>query len=146
MIRRRFKKADRSPDEDRVMIWFCWIVRLHAGPYGDVIGGFNQFVTDQAAKPGKARLTAVQFDGGNPFKVIMDAKRIGKVPKLTSEVYQPSVDTAYDAVGKLIASVDQRIAQLQREGLARRRLRLVIVFTDGLENAAEKFDRRKSLI
>jgi Mg-chelatase subunit ChlD len=133
-----------EPGEDRVKIWFL-LDRSGSmqGLSEDVIGGFNQFLTDQAAKPGKARLTAVQFDGGDPFEVIIDAKRIGKVPKLTSEVYQPrGVTPLYDAVGKLIASADQRIAH-RKETDWPEEDQLVIVFTDGLENASRKFNRRK---
>ncbi len=136
------KLAD--PCEDRVKIWFL-LDRSGSmqGLTEDVIGGFNQFVTDQAAKPGKARLTAVQFDGGDPFEVIMDAKRIGKVPKLTSEVYQPrGVTPLYDAVGKLITSAEKHIAHRKEKGWPEED-QLVIVFTDGLENASRKFSRRK---
>ena len=51
----------RPADDERVKIWF---LLDRSGSMGhlaeDVIGGFNQFVTEQAAKPGKARLTAVR--------------------------------------------------------------------------------------
>lgn len=134
------KLAD--PGEERVKIWFL-LDRSGSmqGLTEDVIGGFNQFVTDQAAKPGKARLTAVQFDGGDPFEVIIDAKRIGKVPALTSEVYQPrSVTPLYDAVGRLITTADQRITHRAEQSWPEED-QLVIVFTDGLENASREFGR-----
>ena len=82
--------ASSDSTGDRTKIWFLLdrsgsMSRLT----GDVIGGFNQFVTEQAAKPGKARLTAVQFDGTDPFEVIFDAHRITQVPALTSTTYRP---------------------------------------------------------
>ena len=133
-----------NPEIERVKIWFL-LDRSGSmeGLAGDVVGGFNQFVADQAEKPGKARLTAVQFDGGDPFEVIVDAKRISQVPPLTSEVYQPrGVTPLYDAVGKLIGSADERIIQRKEKNWPEED-QLVIVFTDGLENASRKFGRRK---
>ena len=107
----------------------------------DVIGGFNQFVTEQAAKPGKARITAVQFDGTDPFEVIFDAHRITEVPALTSTTYRPrGVTPLYDAIGRLIARADDRIADRKTRNRPVED-QLVLVFTDGLENASREFDR-----
>ena len=36
----------------------------------DVIGGFNHFVAEQKAQPGKCRLTLVQFDTQEPHRVV----------------------------------------------------------------------------
>ena len=129
-------------DDDRVKIWF---LLDRSGSMGhlveDVIGGFNQFVTEQAAKPGKARLTAVQFDGTDPFEVIFDAHRVTQVPALTSTTYQPrGVTPLYDAIGRLIARADDRIADRKTRNSPVED-QLVIVFTDGLENASREFDR-----
>ena len=75
--------------------------------------------------------------------MIVDAKRTSKVPALTSEVYQPrGVTPLYDAVGKLIGSADQRITHRKEKDWPEED-QLVIVFTDGLENASRKFGRRK---
>ena len=131
-----------DPGEEWVKIWFL-LDRSGSmqGLTEDVIGGCNQFVNDQAAKPGKARLTTVQFDGGDPFEVIIDAKRISKVPALTSDVYQPrGVTPLYDAVGRLITTADQRITSREERELPEED-QLVIVFTDGLENASREFGR-----
>ena len=131
-----------EPDMERVKIWFL-LDRSGSmqGLTEDVIGGFNQFVSDQGSKPGKARLTAIQFDGGDPFEVIIDAKRINKVDTLTSDVYQPrGVTPLYDAVGRLITAADQRIAHRAEQSWPEED-QLVIVFTDGLENASREFGR-----
>jgi len=133
---------NRPADDERVKIWF---LLDRSGSMGhlaeDVIGGFNQFVTEQAAKPGKARLTAVQFDGTDPFEVIFDAHKVTQVPSLTSTTYQPrDVTPLYDAIGRLIARADDRIAD-RKSGNRPVEDQLVIVFTDGLENASREFDR-----
>ena len=133
-----------DPETERVKIWFL-LDRSGSmqGLTEDVIGGFNQFVTDQAEKPGKARLTAVQFDGTDPFEMIVDARRIKDVPELTSDMYQPrGVTPLYDAVGHLIKSADRRISYRAEKGHPEED-QLVIVFTDGLENASTKFERSK---
>ncbi len=36
----------------------------------DVIGGFNAFLQEQQALPGKATLTLVQFDSQDPYEVL----------------------------------------------------------------------------
>ena len=133
-----------DPGTERVKIWFL-LDRSGSmqGLTEDVIGGFNQFVTDQALKPGKARLTAVQFDGADPFEMIVDAKHIGDVSELTSDVYQPrGVTPLYDALGYLIRSADHRISYRAENGRPEED-QLIIVFTDGLENASTKFERSK---
>jgi Mg-chelatase subunit ChlD len=137
-------KALSEPPEERVKIWFL-LDRSGSmeGLTEDVVGGFNQFVGDQAAKPGKARLTAVQFDGDDPFEVLVDAKRIGSVPRLTSDVYRPrGMTPLYDSIGRLISVADERIAERATHNRPEED-QLVIVFTDGLENASRKFGRQE---
>ena len=130
------------PGDDRVKIWFLLDRSGSMESLAeDVIGGFNQFVTEQAAKPGKARLTAVQFDGQNPFEVIYDAQQISTVRQLTSSVYRPRASTPlHDAMGKLIQTADRRVANRSEKNKPEED-QLVIVFTDGLENASLEFDR-----
>ena len=131
-----------NPEEERVKIWFLLDRSGSMQPVAsDVIGGFNQFVADQAAKPGKARLTAVQFDGDNPFEIILDRFRIGNVPELTSDVYWArSMTPLYDALGMLIERAVRRLELRARDNRPVED-QLVVVFTDGLENASRKFSR-----
>jgi len=132
------------PGDDRVKIWFLLdrsgSMELLAP---DVIGGFNQFVADQVAKLGKTRLTAVQFDGQDAFDVICDAVAIDDVPNLTSSVYRPRASTPlYDAMGKLIQTADRRLENRSEKNKPGED-QLVIVFTDGCENASREFDREQ---
>ena len=130
------------PDEERVKIWFL-LDRSGSMQHltGDVIGGFNQFLADQTNKPGKVRMTAVQFDGQHPFEIIYDAQRVEKILPLTSDTYWArGVTPLYDAVGTLIEHADTRLARRANEGCPVED-QLVLVFTDGLENASRRFDR-----
>ena len=131
-----------NPPEEQVKIWFL-LDRSGSMSHlaSDVIGGFNQFVTDQAAKPGEASLTAVQFDGDDPFELIYDAKALEEVSQLTSSTYWArGVTPLYDALGHLIETADKRIAE-RSDGGEPVEDQLVLVFTDGLENASVRFER-----
>ena len=106
-----------------------------AGMVGDVVGGYNEFVKEQQVTKGTCTFTAVQFDTGEPFKVTVDAVDIGEVPELTANDYQPRGGTPLlDAFGTLIESVTKR-----EEGLAEAEDQIIVVFTDGHENASSRW-------
>jgi hypothetical protein len=67
----------------------------------DVIGGFNQFITDQKRQPGGCRLTLVQFD--NQYEVVYLARSVGDASRLTKNTFEPRGSTALlDAIGRTI--------------------------------------------
>ena len=108
------------------------------GVTGDVVGGFNAFVDGQRKEPGVCRLTAVQFDGQNAYEVIRDAVEIGAVADLGLQEYQPRGSTPlFDALGNLIRAAEGRLATL---GSAEDQI--VVVFTDGHENASRSWTRQ----
>jgi len=108
-----------------------------SGLQGDVVGGFNSFVANQRNLPGGCRLTAVQFDGQNPYEVFRDGVDIGAVLDLTVQEYQPRGSTPlFDALGNLIRSAEKRLADL---GTAEDQI--IVVFTDGYENASRTWTR-----
>ena len=107
----------------------------------DVIGGFNTFIAEQVGEPGSAHLTLVQFDSQAPFEVIHDAVRIEEVPPLTTEIYSPRGTTPLlDAIGDLFGHADQRI-ETRAAANQSAEDQLVVVFSDGLENASRRHDR-----
>ena len=109
-----------------------------SGLEGDVVGGFNAFVANQRKEPGECRLTAVQFDGQDPFEVLRDAADIGSVTDLRLHDYRPRGNTPlFDALGNLIRSADKRVTTL---GSAEDQI--VVVFTDGHENASSTWTRQ----
>lgn len=108
------------------------------GLEADVVGGFNQFAAEQRRQPGDCRLTLVQFDSQDPFEVIHDARPLAEVDELTLDRYQPRGTTPLlDALGALIESVDRRLDE--RGGSAEDQV--LVVFTDGLENASRRWSR-----
>ena len=108
-----------------------------AGLAEDVVGGFNAFLATQKQETGDCTMTLVQFDTGNPFEVLHDATPIDKVPDLTRDSYQPRGATPLlDALGELVTSVDHRLT-----GLGTAEDQIVVVFSDGLENASTRWTR-----
>lgn len=117
----------------------------------DVIGGYNHFVESHRNGDGECRFTAVQFDSHGPFEVLVDDVDIHDVPVLDEDVYQPRGATPlYDAIGSLIEHARRRIDSRRRAGRPEHD-QLVVIFTDGLENAslewtqAEVFRRIETL-
>ena len=128
--------------QDRAKIWFL-LDRSGSmtSVAEDVIGGFNHFLAEQAARTGECRMTVVQFDSEDPFEVIADGKKPGDVPELNDSVYQPrGLTPLYDAMGKLIERADKRIARRAKAEKPAED-QLVVVFTDGLENDSRRYDR-----
>lgn len=100
------------------------------------ISGFNDFLRDQQAAPGQARLTLVLFD--DEYLVPVDNIPVQEVVLLNSDTYLPRASTALlDAIGETIERVGRRLENTQesdRPGKV-----IVAILTDGLENASEKF-------
>jgi ADP-ribosylglycohydrolase len=103
----------------------------------DVVGGFNSFLDTQKKEIGDCTMTLVQFDSQNPFEVVHDATPISQVPDLTRHQYQPrGMTPLLDALGDLVTSVDGRLA-----GLGTSEDQIVVVFSDGMENASSRWTR-----
>ncbi len=112
----------------------------------DVIGGFNAFLAEQQALPGRATLSLVQFDSQDPFEVLFEHLPMALVRPLTRETFVPRASTPlYDALGRAIVALD---AQLLKLGGAAPARVVVAVVTDGQENASHEFtrDRVRQLI
>jgi hypothetical protein len=102
----------------------------------DAIGGFNAFLDQQRATPGKATLTLVQFD--HEYTTVYRAQPIADVPRLDRDHFIPRGETAlYDAVGRSVAETAEHIASLPEE---ERPMRVVVaILTDGHENASKEY-------
>ena len=137
-------EASENPGEARTKIWF---LLDRSGSMqsltGDVIGGFNRFLDDQTNQPGEAQMTVVLFDGNNPFEVVVDAKTIAEIAQLTQDTYWArGVTPLYDAIGDLLERADQRIADRAKSGKPTED-QMVLIFTDGYENASRRYDRAR---
>jgi uncharacterized protein YegL len=101
----------------------------------DVIGGFNQFLREQQARSGVCRMTLVQFDSQAPFEVLVDAADVRDVPPLDAARYEPRAGTPLlDALGELLEHAERRARGRDEDAV-------VVVFTDGEENASRSWQR-----
>lgn len=105
----------------------------------DVVGGFNSFLANQQAQPGRGRMTLVQFDTTDAFEVLTEALALHRVRPLSSRTFQPRGGTPlWDAVGEVITRAAVR--QQQRLALGKRAEETVVaVYTDGEENSSGRF-------
>ena len=104
----------------------------------DTIGGYNSFIGKQKKESGKAAVTTVLFD--DQYEKILDNVDLERTPELTSSEYYARGTTALlDAVGRTIMDT---AGNMEKEGIcpAKRRV-LVIIMTDGLENASREYNK-----
>jgi Mg-chelatase subunit ChlD len=105
----------------------------------DVVGGFNTFLGEQRKQDGSGRVTLVQFDGQDPFEVLIDGEDLNTVGDLDPARYIPRGNTPlYDAVGRMIAKIDAEIVERADAGKPIED-QVVVIVTDGYENASREF-------
>lgn len=105
----------------------------------DTIGGYNSFIEKQRNEKGEAVVTTVLFD--DKYELVYDCADIKKVKPMTDRVYYPRGSTAlYDAIGRTINSVVSRRKQTPENKVPGKTI--VIITTDGYENASREFDSK----
>ena len=106
----------------------------------DVIGGFNQFVTDQLAVPGEAEMYLVQFD--NQYEVVFENFPLKDVPKMDDKTFVPRGTTAlWDAVGRTIDDIGKILDKADDNRKPEKVM--LVVFTDGHENASHEYTAKQ---
>jgi hypothetical protein len=104
-----------------------------SGLRGDVIGGYNGFMTEQKTLPGQARATLVQFN--SQIETLYEGVNIQHLGVLTQAAYVTEGSTSLsDAIGTTLA---RQGARIEREGWADKVI--VNIFTDGEENTSREF-------
>ena len=106
-----------------------------------VVRETNKLLAEQRRGDDDCRITIAQFDSQEPFELIVDDEAIGDVKPLTADDYKPRATTPlYDAIGALISRADRRISERQTARLPEED-QLLVIFTDGLENASTDYQR-----
>ena len=104
----------------------------------ETISGFNQFIDEQKALPGDAALTLAVFSSPTNYDLVYDAVPLQSITPLTKNEYSPGGYTAlHDAICLTVDSVGAKLSALQEE--ERPSKVLVLIMTDGLENASRTF-------
>lgn len=100
------------------------------------IDGFNAFLRDQQAAPGKTRLSLVFFD--TEVETHVESIPVAEVTPLDRQSYIPRGSTALlDAIGDTIDRLGQRLAALPEAD--RPDHVSVAILTDGEENSSTRF-------
>jgi len=107
-----------------------------AGLESDTIGGFNSMLARQKQEPGEAVVTTVLFD--DRYELLHDRVPIRGVAPITEREYTVRGTTALlDAIGKTIHKIGN--AQKNTAEPERACKVLIIITTDGLENASRSY-------
>lgn len=102
----------------------------------ETITGFNAFIAEQKALPGKCLVTMMQFN--TEFKLLYNGEDVKKVEPLTHQTYRPDGYTALlDAVARTIITTGQRLEAMPE---AERPAKVVcVIITDGEENSSKEY-------
>jgi Mg-chelatase subunit ChlD len=141
------KKMRRSPTNpsDAIHPAHIWFLLDRSGSMHalleEVVLGLQEFVREQRLADPQARLTLVRFDSEDPHEVILDAERLATVDETrATQRFDPRAATPlYDAIATLIERADRSIADGGDDAD-----QLLVIFTDGLENASTDCTRAQA--
>ena len=106
------------------------------GLEADTIGGFNAMIEKEKKEQLPVKVTTVLFN--NSEQVLYERKDIGSVPELTNKDYVTGGTTALlDALGDTLSRMDSVNC------LPEKRKVIVVITTDGKENASREFTKDK---
>lgn len=101
----------------------------------DMEGGLNTFIEDQKKLAGKCTVSLYQFD--DKYDAVFEGQPVVTVPKIKLE---PRGNTALnDALGKTIKALGIRLKDMPEA--ERPEKVIVVVVTDGQENASKEFQK-----
>ena len=107
-----------------------------SGLESDTIGGYNSLLEKQRKEVGEATVTTVLFD--DQYEMIHDHAAIGKVKDITNkEYFARGMTGLLDAIGKTINHVSNRHKNALDNEVPEKTM--VVIITDGCENASREF-------
>lgn len=105
----------------------------------DTKGGFNTFLRDQRDEEGEATVTLYDFN--TDVKRVYRSYPIEDAPELTDDNYTPGGQTAlHDAIYTAVTETADRLSEM--EAAERPENVVVVILTDGKENASETHQER----
>ena len=107
-----------------------------SGLESDTIGGFNSLLDKQKRESGSCTVTTVLFD--NAYELLHDRIPLSGVRNITGQDYFVRGSTALlDAIGRTVDKIVS--AQRQTAETERAEKVLVVIITDGMENASREY-------
>lgn len=125
-----------TPESSRADIWFLLDRSGSMKVIAEaVVEGFDGFIAEQRREKGQATLTLVQFDGADVHDVLVDAKPLDRVGSIAGRFLPRGMTPLYDAIAEML---DRAEEYSERSG-ADPADQLVVIMTDGLENASRRW-------
>jgi len=101
------------------------------------LDGVAEYIRGLQARPEGIRFTEVFFNSEKPFHIVVDSQKITKVSPPTEADYQPNYTTPlYDALGNMIMHMESKTESDDDKVI-------IVVMTDGEENASREFDQAR---
>lgn len=111
-----------------------------AGLESDTIGGYNALLAKQKKDPGEVLLTTVLFD--DRYELLHDRIDLQKVQSITEKEYFVRGCTALlDAIGRTINKIGHAQSIIAEDERAEQVM--LVITTDGMENASSEFSYEK---
>lgn len=108
------------------------------GVWDATLAGMNQYITDLQEQEGETLFSLTAFD--TVFEHWHIAEPVQQVPRIGKDRYSPRGMTAlYDAIANTITQTEARLRAQERE----EEKVLVVIITDGLENASQDYALNK---
>ncbi len=137
LVERIRRAARRSDPVEPVAGAAIWFLLDRSGSMeaiaDDVVIGFDRFFAEQRGTSGEAIVTLVQFDDHDPHDVLVDARPIDAVRSIRERFAPRGATPLYDAIELLLDRAEARGGVPADQ--------LVVVLTDGEENASQRSDR-----
>lgn len=131
-----------------VAVGFCLDETGSMGPTASAtISGFNEYVDGlRSQKSGSTTMTITRFSDVSAmeptFRPLCASADISKVPKLSTQNYQPRGGTPlFDAIGSTITEMDAYLKGVEKA--LRPSSVIIVIQTDGEENASREYTREK---
>jgi len=123
------KTTNKSTDITTILDRSGSMGRIHE----QVIRSFNDFLAEQKAVEGEAKISLIQFD--DQYEVNYEGIDIQKAEDLNATTYMPRASTALnDAIGRTITNMKVRLKDTNDNVV-------VVITTDGMENASVEYSR-----
>jgi hypothetical protein len=98
----------------------------------DVVAGVDSFFVEQSKSDSGAIATIAQFDTVRPYREVVHAIRVDQVRSIGPRYHPRGGTPLFDAIGSLLDHAERS---------RRQRDRLVVIMTDGHENASRRWNR-----
>lgn len=101
--------------------------------------GIKSLIEEQRMVPGKCSLSVVTFD--SIVNLLMESRNVHDINPTSLYINPQGYTALYDAMGAMINNLGLKLAQMPES--ERPSKVLIIVITDGLENASRKFNQKQ---